>query len=333
MHVEIALPGLLGGGPDLPRLPALELLLGRGRRADADARRLETWLARRFGLPGELPAGALTALSAGVEPGAGNWLRADPVHLRADRDRLLLIPSGAFNIQPEESAALADALRPLLEGRYELHQASAEHWCLRSLGQAPAGAAQPPIELALADVDPNLPDKGWHALLTELQMAMYQHPVNTAREARGEPVLNSLWPWGAGELPATAKAPWQSVSTEDPALLGLARLAGLRHRPPGEGAAPWLERAPEDGRHLLLLDGLRGLRALGELEALARRLQELELRWFAPLLAALRSDRIGMVTVHVPEAGASFETTRGDLRRFWRRARPLAAYAGDNPAG
>jgi hypothetical protein len=34
-----------------------------------------------------------------------------------------------------------------------------------------------------------------------------------------------------------------------------------------------------------------------------------------------------MVTLHVPEAGASFETIRGDLRRFWRRARALESYA------
>jgi hypothetical protein len=45
------------------------------------------------------------------------------------------------------------------------------------------------------------------------------------------------------------------------------------------------------------------------------------------MLAALKSRRIGMVTVHVPEAGAAFETIRGDLRRFWRRPRPLAGYA------
>jgi len=33
-----------------------------------------------------------------------------------------------------------------------------------------------------------------------------------------------------------------------------------------------------------------------------------------------------MLTVQVPDAGVSFETVRGDLRRFWRRPRPLADY-------
>ena len=31
--------------------------------------------------------------------------------------------------------------------------------------------------------DSNLPDKAWHPMLTELQMAMYDHPVNAARES------------------------------------------------------------------------------------------------------------------------------------------------------
>jgi hypothetical protein len=31
--------------------------------------------------------------------------------------------------------------------------------------------------------------------------------------------------------------------------------------------------------------------------------------------------------VHVPEAGLAIETTRSDLRRFWRRPRALASHA------
>jgi hypothetical protein len=98
---------------------------------------------------------------------------------------------------------------------------------------------------------------------------------------------------------------------------GAARLAGARHRPlPGSGQE-WLERLPEDGRQLALLD------------ARETALAELEQRWFAPLLGALRAGRIGMVTLHAPDGReeVSFETIRGDLRRFWRRVKPLEHYA------
>jgi hypothetical protein len=36
-----------------------------------------------------------------------------------------------------------------------------------------------------------------------------------------------------------------------------------------------------------------------------------------------------MITLHAPEAGRAFETIRGDLRRFWRRRRPLGDYGRD----
>jgi hypothetical protein len=256
-------------------------------------------------------------------------MRADPVHLRPDRDRLLLVPSQAFAVTAAEAQGLTTALAPLLAGQFALHAVTPAQWCLAVAGEAPGEAnSASPIELAGADIDPHLPPKPWHPLLTELQMALYEHAVNTAREQRGDPAINSVWLWGAGKLPASAGCPWQSVSAGDAVALGLARLAGVRHRTTGTGAPEWLGRAPEDGRHLVVLDQLRGARALGAPDEFARRLEALEADWFAPLLAALKAGRIGMLTIHAPDAGASFEAARGDLRRFWRRPRPLAHYDG-----
>jgi hypothetical protein len=325
VHVELVIPALFQAQAEVP---ALELLLARGRRSDDGPALLETWYAEAFGLGKvPLPAGALTALSFGRDPAEGFWLRADPVHLRADRDRLLLIPSAGFEVAADEARQLCEALSGHFADQFALHAFAPEQWGLQAETAMPLQTL-PPIEIAGRDVDAELPDKRWHALLNEIQMALYQHAVNTAREARGEPVVNGVWLWGAGPLPAAASGPWQSVSAADPVALGLAKLAGMRHQAPAAGAAPWLARAPEDGRHLVVLDGLRGAQALGDAEALAARLQALEQHWFAPLLAALRAGRIGMLTVRVPDAGASFETVRGDLRRFWRRPRPLASYQG-----
>lgn len=340
MHLELVVPALFAA-QDLPpaSMPALELLLARGRRTDSPAGNLETWLWRAFGFKQSaaenlsIPAGALTALAHGLEPGAHQWLRGDPVHLRADRDRLLLMPSQAFAVSAEEARALTDALAPLLSGKFTLHPLQPDQWCVRVEDENDfnnrngiAADARPPIDLAGADIDPHLPPKPWHPLLTEIQMALYEHPVNTARERRGDPVINSVWLWGAGKLPRAANGPWQSVSAGDSVASGLARSAGIRHRAPGAGAREWLGRAPQEGRHLVVLDDLRGVQALGDMEGMARRLQALEANWFAPLLAALKAGRIGMLTVHVPDAAVSFEAVRGDLHRFWRRPRPLAAY-------
>jgi hypothetical protein len=331
VHVELVVPALLQAQA---AAPALQLLLARGRGSASEPAALEAWYAGAFGIAAPLPAGALTALAFGGNAAEGFWLRADPVHLRADRDRLLLIPGAGFEITAAEARQLCEALNRHFSGQFTLHAFAPDCWGLQAAAEI-ALHTRPPIEIAGGDIDAELPDKRWHALLNEIQMALYQHEVNTAREARGEPVVNGVWLWGAGPLPASAAAfgagRWQSVSAADPVALGLGKLAGMRHRALDAGAAAWLARAPEDGRHLLVLDQLRGALALGDAEALAGRLQALEEHWFAPLLAALRAGRIGMLTVRVPDAGANFETVRGDLRRFWRRPRPLSAYAKDHP--
>ena len=92
MHCEFVVPGLLSCA-STARFPALELLLARGRRRESEARQLEAWLGAAFGLDtGELPAGALT-LAADGDGGDASWMRADPVHLRLMRDRVLVAPA------------------------------------------------------------------------------------------------------------------------------------------------------------------------------------------------------------------------------------------------
>jgi hypothetical protein len=166
--------------------------------------------------------------------------------------------------------------------------------------------ARSPQELAGMDIDPHLPGAPWTALLNEMQMALHEHPVNETRELP----VNSVWLWGAGTLPPAVSGPWRSVSATEPLALGLARAAGIASRATAGAAHAWLADLPAEGRHLAVLEGAAAA---------------LEEDWFAPLLAALKDGRVGMVTLHVPDAGACVETTRADLRRFWRRARALGS--------
>jgi hypothetical protein len=300
VHCELVVPALipserLRAAFGEPRLPALEMLLARGRMASEERRGAERWLADAFGLDeDELPAGALGALAAGGDPGAHTWLRADPVHLRLLRDELRLVPSEGFTVSRAEAEALCASLNAHFDGELVFQPLDPEHWCVRMLSGELTVEAPAPLEIAGENVDAHLPAgpdaMRLRALLNEVQMLLHASPVNEARESRGEPVVNSVWLWGAGRSPGKLEARWQSVGARDPLALGLARLAG---------------------------------------DAYGARLQALEARWFGPLLAALKAGRIGMVTVHVPDAeeALSFETVRADLRRFWRRPRAVGDYA------
>jgi len=326
MHAELVVPGLLAAAQGA-RLPAAELLLARSRRSRSERRSVEGWLQHAFGLEGALPAGALTALARGAA-GEGFWARADPVHLQLLRDQIVAVPGAALSVSRGEADALIASINRHFAGRLEVHAAEPLRWWAR-LAEPLELAAEPPLEHAGRALRPGAPGEALaESLTTEIQLLLHTHPVNAAREERGELTINSLWLWGAGRTPEGAVSSWESVSADDPVALGLAHAAKHRARALPASASAWLERLPEEGRHLVLLDALRLPLALGDAAGAAAAAAALEQAWFAPLLAALRSGRIGMFTLHVPDAhsAVSFEAIRGDLRRFWRRARPLWEY-------
>jgi hypothetical protein len=331
MHCELVAPGLFAA-PAAARLPALELLLARGRCTNTGSQNLETWLQAAFELEEPLAAGALTLLGAGGDPGTDFWLRADPVHLRLMRDRLILAPGAALHVTRDEADALSEALNRHFAPQLVVQVVDAERWVARAEEAFPLDA-QSPLELAGRDVALAMPAGAGgsrsHELLNESQMVLHSHAVNDAREAHGAPAVNSVWFWGAGRAPSVASKRWHSVTADEPIALGLARAAALRYRTLPASAATWLERAPEDGRHLMVLDALRVPLALSETGQYQDALARLERDWFAPLLSALRDGRIGMLTIHVPDAAEclTYETIRGDLRRFWRRPKALEHYA------
>ena len=324
MHCELVVPGLFAAAVDL-RLTALELLIARGRRGANESQSLERWLLDAFSLEEPpLAVGALTLLAHGDDPADKLWARADPVHLQLMRDHVVMVPGAAFSVSREDAETLCAALNLHFAGRLRLQAVDPLRWCIQ-LDEALELPSVSPLEPASRR---RALDLRGDRLLNEIQMVLHEHPVNEAREARGEPAINSLWLWGSGRAPQAAQGRWQSISADDPVALGLARLAKARSRAlPASGEA-WLERLPEDGRHLVVLDALRAPLALGDTAACLGLLQAFERSWFAPLLGALRSGRVGMVTIHVPDAasGVSCETIRADLRRFWRRPRPLSDF-------
>ena len=160
-------------------------------------------------------------------------------------------------------------------------------------------------------------------------MLLHDHPVNEAREQRGEPPINAVWLWGGGRLERPAVRPFQRVRGQEPLAAGLAAASGAAVLPLPDDAGRWLRASGNDGVELIVIDVLRAPAAYGDVATWRERLAVLERDWFAPLAGALRQGRIGMVTLHAIGAASvlDVETTRQDLRYFWRRPRPLASYA------
>jgi hypothetical protein len=329
--IHLVVPGLLwpkDSLPDVTRglgLPALHALLGRGRRERRPAQSFERWLCEAFGVRAEeLPIGALRLLGEGNDPGAHAWLCADPVHLRFARDTLVI--GGAPELAQDEAGRLVAELNAHLGEFGEFLAPHPQRWYLRAK-RAPRIVTHSPAAVAGRTLEPFLPKgdeaRDWRRLINEAQVLLHNHPLNAAREADGRMTANSLWPWGAGVLPAGAVAPAPQVLADHPLARGLARRAGVP-------AAPLPQKA-EDAvpQGLTFLDVLA--EAAQSLDAAAWRdgLAGLEARWFAPMLAALKARRLhGLrLTALGDEATIDVTLDAGDLWQFWRRPLTLTGLA------
>ena len=331
LRLSLLVPGLLSPlpgvpGHSMPHGPALKKLLARARRApvpvDADAlcyRLLgyalsethdhpDAWLSYQFD-------------TGRVAPGP--LLRADPVHLRADQSRLLLFDAGQLHVTADEAQALAAAFnRHYAADGLRLELPIPTRGYLH-LPEQPDLRTTPLLRAIGRDVDACLPTgrdaSAWHRFLNEVQMLFHDHPVNRAREACGQPMINSLWLWGGG-CPLTAVASeWQQIRSNDAALRGLAWLNGIRSAEPPMDARTW-QNEVVDGQHLLHWDALRRAAAYGDVEGWLTQTDYLEQAWFTPLLQALRQGCLRELRLY-PDDGWMYRVTRRDLWCFWRRFR------------
>lgn len=343
MHCHLLLPDLIWPERELRDIyrdldtPALERLLAKGRRQteDADAESTEAWLCRRFGVDrqADWPAAPYCLLADGGAPGGQHWLRADPVHLRLEGNQLVLVDSGVFSVRQQEAEQLADSLNAHFSADgLAFYPLRPDRWYLRT-ESALALETTPLAKAAGRSIDTLLPRGAdastWRARLNEIQMLLHGHPVNEARESAGELPINSVWPWGGGELRDTAATRFNAVWSRDAFAAGLARATHIAAHDLPESAADFLRASTSQSVNLILLDQLRGAAQYGDAHGWRENLARLERDWFAPLLEALKQERIGMLSLHALGTGGAFsaEVARGDLRRFWRRVKPLAAYA------
>lgn len=315
---------------------------------------LETWLARSEHAQPALPPGLEAAAFAlfQVEPPTdadlpvaavtrvldmgvidkGWWLRADPVHLEPERDRLILSDNYVLQLAPDEADRLvAEIMETYSADGWVLKAARPGRWYLK-----PPRAARilttPLPQIVGRDIHPYLPQgkdgKAWHTVLNEIQILLHSAKVNAEREARGQLPANSLWFWGSGRLPALPPVNWAHVWSHEPVSLALARLSQTPSGAVPENFAEWLGQARAPGRHLMVLDQVRAAVSYGEDAVWREFIQRLERDWIAPVLQAVRGGVIDHAELH-DDAGRGFVLTARYARRWWRRRTPLERIARD----
>jgi hypothetical protein len=309
-------------------LPATALLCGRGERLPAHKQTVETWLAGLFGMEG-LPAAALTLGLDQPSAQGGFWLRADPVHLKIERDGLLLFDAHHFQITQADADALVAGLNSVFKDDGMLFVAATPtRWYLRLPSDPQLSWTS--LDAAIGrDINTLLP-KGkdalqWHRLLNEIQMYLYTHVVNDKRS--DEQTINSLWLWGGSDYPIadTPVVPELPVYANDLLLRGLMQIGGSDVQPLPANAA-----ALPSGDALVMLDHLRLGACYGNAHDWREGWLALEKDWFVPLLADLKSGKRKSLAITFPELGLALQTDRSLRWKIWQKPKlPWAFVSGE----
>ena len=178
-------------------------------------------------LGSEGPPDGLAALrmwgQTGDRPTA--WIAAaDPVYLEPELDRLRLHALSSAEIPTAELRRLVDHLQSTLGSNGHAGFARIGGHCYLTADAPLATASEPPEivdQRVPTDYLPGGADRAGHRrLLSEIEMALHEHPVNAERESQGHRVINSLWIWGGGHAPEPVDGGLPPLFANDPLLRG-----------------------------------------------------------------------------------------------------------------
>ena len=213
-------------------LPHLQALLARWTEVDRDNgdewslstphERVRARALRLRGGDGQLPWAALQAQADGVAVGDLGWGLVTPAHWHLGTDQVSLLEPTALMLDESASRACFEAVQDLFTSQgYALQYAAPLRWYL-----AHASLAQ----LATASLDRVIGRNvdAWlgtapalqaiRRLQSEVQMVLYTHPLNDARQAQGLLPVNSFWLSGCGVAQAVTGAGTGTGPTTDARL-------------------------------------------------------------------------------------------------------------------
>ena len=134
-----------------------------------------------------------------------NFLRADPVHLRADKNRVYLFDNTSFEIRNDEALEMISRLNGFFESdAIKFHVGiSSYRWYVEGIDSFPIDLPSPsmmnglPLETSINNM---LGYKKLKTFISEIQMILFDLPLNHLRVKNGNLPINSLWFWGGGDF-------------------------------------------------------------------------------------------------------------------------------------
>ncbi|MGB6976932.1 MAG: hypothetical protein WBE18_05720 [Gammaproteobacteria bacterium] len=264
----------------------------------------------QFDINSQLPAAAITALAGGLAVNQSGWLRADPVAIAVGANNAYLVSTTHLQITAAEMVTLQALLNNLLlEDGFQLHMIGNHEWCLE-LPEKPDIITFSPSQVLGKAIGDYLPHgkgaKKWQTLLTEIQMLLHESVVNRKRATCGQPLINSLWFWGEGNLPKIKPLPqWQQIWYSNLLIKGLGMFTNTHLVELPQHFNQCLTQMDKSGEYLLDLSG----RYISE---------EVKNQWLNPVLIALRARKLISINLCLSD-GSLYNVNDRQRRPWWRR--------------
>jgi hypothetical protein len=273
---------------------------------------------------GRIAVAELVAAQFAPQVAAPRWI-ATPVHLVAGIDRLHWPADPVVALRGAEASELAAGFNSTLGdgGGDELELRALDDGSLLLGGlrapdaqtHDPRGPLVPDGVVGMLPSGPGAP--ALRALMSEIEMWLHGHPVNVARERRGERVISTLWLWGGGaaldpEALATSGSAvgGRAAATAIQGTRVLASDVGVRALAAAAGVR--CDDLPPDSSAVLgERDTVRAI-AIVDDGAAGR-------SWIAAAVAALRAGRLAALTLMAADRAVG--VTPADRLRIWRPAR------------
>ena len=191
------------------------------------------WLANKlFAQPAPAPTAPYAYAQLMGAAASGFVWHADPVHVEAARDHLIVQSLDTDAPNPQESSPLIAVANELALATGCQLVSVAQRWFLLSehewqINTRPLAA----VNETAVEMSDGRDAQVWTRLHNEIQIAWHAHEVNAQREANGVRTINALWLHGGGRWKPLPPIEFAQVQSDAAELQGAALAAGACSAP------------------------------------------------------------------------------------------------------
>ena len=143
------------------------------------------------------------------------FLYADPVYLSLQRDTFFLEKKLTDDFKQNEIEDLCDALNKAFKSDTQKFVLNHEGRLFIELTRRPQIKTTSIVHIKPQSINLFMPQgeeaMSWHAFMNEIQMFLFDHPINHERSKRGVLSANSIWFSGGGLLPQGILNPYAAI--------------------------------------------------------------------------------------------------------------------------